>query len=884
VKKKNANAPLRTTAQKAWIGIALLALLCSLAALVGGTTILVRQAETTLEEVEQQSDLTARLREMQALLVNVVDAETGQRGYLLTGKRQYLEPYHRAVAALPDLLKKLRNVKLREDALHSKVDKAQYLVEMKMEELAETIRLHDEGQHAAALALVDSDAGRNYMVQARTEVNAVLDIVRNERDRLNQRIAEGARRGEQLLAITAGLFLLFIVLTSVQVGLTLRARAKSERALAQSEQRHRAIVEEQDELVSLSRADGTLVYVNPAYARYFGLDVNQMVGTSLYDFIEPADRAAAREELAKVFKTGEMGHSENRMTASGGGERWVAWTNRRQLDGDGNQLLHSVGRDFTERKALLQRLAESERFVNRITDQLPVRIAYLDREVRYRFVNLAHCERFNRSKSEILGRTRAELVGDGLSERTQAVLAGYPQRFEFEEMVNGKLRRIESQLIPDMKDDGEVVGFYSTGIDITERTAAERALRELNEIIEHSSDFVIQTDARGTIQYLNPAVRRALGLKPDEPMVGRSFQEFNTPETNQKFVTEVVPAVHAGGVWSGEATVYAEGGRVVPVSHMVIAHRDRDGRVARYSGVMRDISAEVLARQKLQLQTATLQSVTEAIPAMVAVVGADGRYRFVNRALERWLGTRREEMVGRTMEEVLGPAEYERTKPWIDKVLIGETVNFEKDFPERQPPMHLAVSYIPLRVDDGRVDGFVSVSQDITQHRQEAVRLLQLSERDSLTGLSNRAGFEKYLDAAVAEGDAASLALLYIDLDHFKPVNDQHGHPVGDELLRLFARRLQGLVRPTDAVARLGGDEFAIVLSGMRERAKVEAIADKIVEAAHAPFKVGELQLRIGASIGLAYDASEAGGLEAFIARADSMLYRAKAQGRGRRA
>ena len=184
----------------------------------------------------------------------------------------------------------------------------------------------------------------------------------------------------------------------------------------------------------------------------------------------------------------------------------------------------------------------------------------------------------------------------------------------------------------------------------------------------------------------------------------------------------------------------------------------------------------------------------------------------------------------------------------------------------------------------GRVDGFVSVSQDITQHRQEAVRLLQLAERDSLTGLSNRAGFEKYLDAAVASGDAASLALLYIDLDHFKPVNDQHGHPVGDELLRLFARRLQRLVRPTDAVARLGGDEFAIVLSGMRERANVEAIADKIVEAAHAPFEVGELRLQIGASIGLAYDASEEGGLQAFIARADAMLYKAKAQGRGRRA
>jgi len=335
-------------------------------------------------------------------------------------------------------------------------------------------------------------------------------------------------------------------------------------------------------------------------------------------------------------------------------------------------------------------------------------------------------------------------------------------------------------------------------------------------------------------------------------------------------------------VWLGETTVYAAGGRELPVSHMVIAHRDETGRVGRYSAVMRDISREVAAKSALELQTATLRSVTEAIPAIIAVVGADGRYRFVNSAFERWCGARRESIVGRTLPEVLGRSDHERTRPWVEQALAGETVSFERDYPGRGSATHLALSYIPLRLEDGSVDGFVGVAQDISQHRQEEVRLLQLTQRDALTGLLNRAGFEAVLDQRLKEGIGETLALLYIDLDHFKPVNDQHGHPVGDQLLQQFAQRLLRVVRPTDAVARLGGDEFAIVLTGVREPDHAQRVADKVVAAASQPFEVGALRLSVGTSVGVAFRADPATGWRDLVARADTMLYRAKEGGRGR--
>ncbi|MFZ4285842.1 PAS domain S-box protein [Variovorax sp. HJSM1_2] len=795
---------------------------------------------------------------------------------------------------------------------------------------------------------------------------------------------------------------------------TLSIRSEYEKALSRSEERHRTLIEHQSELVSLARRNGDLVYVNPAYARQFQFAANDVAGRNLFDEVDAASQENVRNLISEVFATGERRTSENGMRGPDGRVRWVAWTNSLQHTPDGEILLHSVGRDFTdrkrvedalrasqdllhrtgrvagvggwevnlateqviwseqtrrihevaedfepsmasaiafyapdaqanmheavergirdgapwdlelplitargrqiwvravgeaeyedgkptrlfgafqditERKHLERKLTESERFVHHVTDGLPIRIAYVDAQRRFQFVNKAHCQRLGATRDEIIGRTRNELrktSTDGVIEpRLTAALAGEFQQFEYDDMVDGQLRRIESRMVPDVAENGTVRGFYSTGIDITERKAGERALHELIAIFDTTPDFVVQSSYQGELTYMNPAARRVVGLSCDARLAGRSFSEFNTAATNRLFMETIRPAVKQHGSWIGDTTILAEGGRELPVSHMVIAHKDQDGRIDRYSAVIRDISSEMEARRLLQRQTATLKSVTEAIPAIVGVVGADRRYRFVNGGFERWIGTSRDMIVGRTMVEVAGRVEYERSREWIERVMAGETVNFEKVYPGRSTQSHLAISFVPLWHEDGTVDGFVQIGQDITQHKTEEERLLQLSQKDVLTGLLNRAGFESYMAHQTRPGSHNALALLYIDLDHFKPVNDQHGHPVGDQVLQIFAKRLSALVRPSDAVARLGGDEFAIVLAGVREEANAGAVADKVVAAAHMPFEIGALRLLLGASVGVAFSANAAGSLADLVARADAMLYRAKQAGRGRRA
>lgn len=866
------------------------ALVLSLCGLVVGTVLLALRAEQTSEQSLRQADLSIRLRQLQTVLVSLSDAERSQRGYLLTGDAALLAPYRQALQRMPDLVASLDDVPLADPAVARHAALAREAIEAKFTELDKSIQLHDRAQAQEALALVRSSSGQQQMDSARTELYAVMGLMRAERDRLNLQVAEGSHHTRQLALVAVSTLLLFIGLAATQIVMLYRTQQRHERALKESE----------DFLArtgALAGVGGWEIDLRSKQARWSPslrhihevADDFLPTPDSAFSFFSAKDQALIRNALSDSAETGKPWELELPLVTATGRAIWVRVVGETQVDEQGQALRH-VGalQDVTERKLLSRQLADKVRFVREITDSLPLRISYLDRESRYQFVNAAHCRRFGRPREAILGRTRSELTGGATDAVVQphikAVLAGLPQRFEFEEIVDGRVRLVESQLIPDIDAEGHVRGFYGTGIDITERKLAERALRDLAEIFHNTPDSVVQSDWAGRITYMNPALRRSLGLAADAPVESRLFSEFISAETNVRFVSEIRPAVKQHGFWIGETMVLTAGGPAVPCSQVVIAHRDGSGRVARYSSVMRDISAERAAHLALQRQAATLHGIIEAIPAFVTVVGTDGRYRYVNHAFERWCGRSREALIGRAVAELLSAETMAQTQPWIDRTMAGETVSFERQHVTPAGTQHLALTYIPLRLDDGTIDGLIGVVQDITVHKEEEVRLLRLSERDPLTGLLNRAGFESWLDDKVAAGHGSRLALLYIDLDHFKPVNDRHGHAVGDEMLREFARRLSRQVRPSDAVARLGGDEFAIVLNGAREQAHAEAVADKVVDASLAPFEVGTLRLFASASVGVALDAQREGGWRGMLARADAAVYRAKSAGRSRRA
>ena len=178
--------------------------------------------------------------------------------------------------------------------------------------------------------------------------------------------------------------------------------------------------------------------------------------------------------------------------------------------------------------------------------------------------------------------------------------------------------------------------------------------------------------------------------------------------------------------------------------------------------------------------------------------------------------------------------------------------------------------------------GWVATHEDITERRRAVAQIERMAHHDALTGLPNRVLFRARLEQAVSRSRPDQpLAVLCLDLDRFKVVNDTLGHPVGDELLRLVARRLDECVRATDLVARLGGDEFAIIQSGADQPGAATALADRLVRVIGAPFEVAGHQVTVGASIGIAVAPQDGAHPDELMKKSDLALYDAKAAGRG---
>jgi diguanylate cyclase (GGDEF)-like protein/PAS domain S-box-containing protein len=276
-----------------------------------------------------------------------------------------------------------------------------------------------------------------------------------------------------------------------------------------------------------------------------------------------------------------------------------------------------------------------------------------------------------------------------------------------------------------------------------------------------------------------------------------------------------------------------------------------------------------------------MRAIADNMPALIAHIDLDERYLFVNAMGANIFGIDIGDMVGRTVREVRGEEIYAVMKPHIDAALRGEAVSFEGETLMEGIRYHYQSSFVPDRDADGKVQGLYALTFDISRLKQAEEALERLARIDSLTGVANRRQFEEQLASALARARRQNegIALLAIDVDHFKNINDNHGHPIGDSVLVEVAGRLLACVRAGDLVARLGGDEFMVLLVNPGPES-AETIAQHVMAAIREPVELGpHMKLPIGASIGVAYSSS-AIEAQALMSLADRALYRAKAAGR----
>jgi diguanylate cyclase (GGDEF)-like protein/PAS domain S-box-containing protein len=308
--------------------------------------------------------------------------------------------------------------------------------------------------------------------------------------------------------------------------------------------------------------------------------------------------------------------------------------------------------------------------------------------------------------------------------------------------------------------------------------------------------------------------------------------------------------------------------------------------------VLRAGAAEAALRESEE----RMRLVANNVPALISYVDREQRYRFSNRTYDDWFGIPHERMQGRTVEEVFGAEAYAGMRPDIERCMAGAAVEFEFTTAEGGKRRTLQVSCVPHLGAEGEVLGFYMLANDVTalkraqddlrmaamQLQDDARRLEFLAHHDPLTGLPNRAMFANRAREAVARARRhdKTAALLFLDMDNFKQVNDGLGHDVGDSLLKLMAARLRACVREEDFIARIGGDEFCVLLQEIAEPREAAAVAQKLLHELGKPYRVGEHQVSSGASIGIACVPQDGDEVNTLLRLADHAMYRAKELGR----
>ena len=445
---------------------------------------------------------------------------------------------------------------------------------------------------------------------------------------------------------------------------------------------------------------------------------------------------------------------------------------------------------------------------------------------------------------------------------------------------DGRIRWISVRTAP-LFFDGQVAGQSGTVEDVTERGEQQKALQTLGAIFDMTPDFVCQAREHGEVTYLNPAARARLGMTADAPLDGAHIANYFSAEQLDLYEKFVLPEAMREGHWRGRASVQLGPVRV-PMDCLVIMHRDLRGRIETISVILRDMSEQLRAQRERERSEAMLLAVAHTARAQFLVGDTEGRVIFFNAAFEEQRHIELKDWIGRPLAELFGPQDHAARAPLIAAALAGETRRLDLADAGERDGRSFDVQYAPLRVQSGQIEGVIGIEVDVTEARREEARLRLASQTDALTQLLNRAGFEEGARHLLAAPGGQRLALLYLDLDKFKPVNDEHGHPTGDALLKAVALRLRHALRPSDLVARLGGDEFAVLLPQLHEAGDAATVSAKLLHALSTPYHIGELVLEIGVSIGYCVATTGAVELEALVASADASLYEAKRAGRGR--
>ncbi|MBC7918239.1 MAG: diguanylate cyclase [Rhodoferax sp.] len=655
-----------------------------------------------------------------------------------------------------------------------------------------------------------------------------------------------------------------------------------------------------------SATDGRLLRVNAALVRMNGYETAaDMIADSSNNPHNPYVTPGRRELFMTLLESqGQVRNFESEMVRF----RRVDTMRVREhahavRDGEG-QLLYFEGtvEDITEERQAKERMRKNEAMLLNLLQTIPDQVWLKDVNGVYMTCNDNYAQALGEQRENIIGTRDADWVGTVMAEQfletdRRAMRAGKPVSFEENHVgrtnPQGELHEVIKTPMYDA--DGTLIGVLGMGRNIQARKNAEHLLRDTSEQLElaimsadlgrWSHDLTVDKG-----YYMDVHACQMLGRPPEESEKGRPWGHLIHPD-DLGLTLQAMRQHLSGATPSYEAEFRArhmDGRWVWLSSRGKVVQIQQDGSPMRMVGTLSDISARKQSELQLLAIQAELQATLNALPDLLFEFDATGRYVSAHSHEEMGDESNDDYLIGKTIAEVLP---QEATQVCMDAIAeaIAEGRSRGRQYSLQLPTgKHwYELSVVRKPTPTGEEVRVIAIARDVTEAKEAAEAIRHLAFHDSLTGLPNRRMLTDRLQRglAAAKRHGQSGALMFLDLDRFKELNDTQGHDVGDLLLMEVGRRLVQSVRAIDTVARLGGDEFVVLIEELGtdfEAAHMHAhiVGQKILASLNEPYMLGAVAHTSTPSIGAALFGTDTPSHQDVLKEADIAMYTAKAAGR----
>lgn len=675
-------------------------------------------------------------------------------------------------------------------------------------------------------------------------------------------------------------------------------RKKTEEALLVSEDRYRNLFEKANDVIYVHDLSGRYLSVNRAIQRVLGYSPEEALDLNMADVVAPEFQDMVRERLSKKLDGSEKQTAYELECIRKDGSRVTVEVNSTLISRDGKPMaVQGIARDVTERKLAETAIRESEAKFRTLAETASDAIITIDESGTMQFVNAGTEKIFGRSADGMIGQNISMLIPERFRDAHEAGLARYLQSnkrnipWKSVEMPGLHADGSEIQLELSFAEYNKVGKRYFTSVirDISERKANQEALMEsearFRDLFENANDLIYTHDLAGNFTSLNRAGERITGY-PREEALTMNIAQVVAPSSLAAAREMTARKIAQDVATTYEIDIVAKDGRIVSLelSTRLIYEKGKPGGV---QGIGRDITERKRQADALRASEQRFRQLGEGIFHQVWTADPTGRMDYANGRTMEYFNRTSVQQIGEEWHKVVHPDDLaESLRRWQHSIQTGEiyVVEFRLKRHDGVYRWHKARATCG-RDEAGNIVKWFGTNTDIDDQKQSEEKLNYFARHDPLTDLPNRGEFMNHLQQAIERTRANPMtrfAVLFLDLDRFKVINDSLGHLVGDQLLRQIAKRLEKNIRPGDVVARLGGDEFTILLNRTGGMDDITQVAERVQRNLSKAFRIEGYEVFTSASIGIIVSDDIMRQPEDFLRDADTAMYRAKEAGKAR--